>query len=103
MPAASRKDGHGNVIARVGLVSSKSSRGTTSSLYLTLAVEGEAKALVTRSVRSGIFFPSHFPGWLPCGPQAPCGRGQGVVVPPGRLDQGWPPWLAPGSSGSLFT
>src|SRR3954468_20933588 len=66
IPAASIKDGHGNVIARAGLVSSNNSKGTISSLYLTLAVEGEAEDLVTRYVCSGFFIPSHLPSKLIC-------------------------------------
>src|SRR3954469_14162550 len=37
----------------------------------------------------------------PVGPRRPVGATRGQVAPAGRLGHWWPPWSAPGASGSL--
>ena len=37
----------------------------------------------------------------PVGPRRPMGAARGQAAPAGRLGHWWPPWSAPGASGSL--
>ena len=41
------------------------------------------------------------PGGGPVGPRRPMGAARGQAAPAGRLGHWWPPWSAPGASGSL--